>query len=1358
MTYVPPHKKPGNKNAHIQLLKNNLQFSPFGYKIDRVNEFSKDIPLSSLTLCLDAHVTSRDDIPWLQYMYIVRLLRSDPDIITKFIECNSLLEESDINDDEISNFAKFFKFKFYTSENIFTQDNPTIGIKRIIILHLYYALFKSYLLCDGMNPEGVLNMKKYCIKYEPGMNIVEVIGSRKEQICMIYYKDKGSDKHIKCHLNGVFFICWVSDFRDQKDTFLNLNSILHNYFLIEPNRNNASMSYNHNMHKPIFQNKLNNSKICDEIFIGDIGDSNKDDDKIICMLINRLLFYISNLTTMNKEIYLTQIFEYEHLLLLRCIDILNSKNGNLFNGNLFNGKPTQPSNIMNMSPDTFQQSFQQYINKVNIPGIRNNITTFWKLYSNSPSNLKRRIANYLANIMHNPDNYLGDKYNMLHTNIIEGDQHLTTTSTIGKIDQNTVSGKQIILGSIDTNYQIPMAERNNLRGIVGPRHTSEFNSNMEYITSQLLTFTIAFNKLMTLCISRTNLIFPARVYLDNLESFTPYKKESFISNDIDAINLFGLLMVHTTTEPLYFYKMPKPSQLRVTDLLSNIQICSYQFLTIQPGFVYSNNRLTYDELNILIVYLGMQLYKCNSSEKLFVFSHLINEDSDTRNIHKLKTIFNITDHETQKGIIKRFKEEISQNNGENCTSLFRSMKYKDLNTIFSSLVSRGSHETHGGSNSTIVKSLNPMYNYCKSNKYNTFIHYFIKFDNTYSDMLFNYIKFHYILYPYGIYGECLKSSIIKFNHLLLKRVKSITNWTDLFLYSYIKGLYGNKKIYKICNISLNTSVVNKLIHIDNNTIVDSYYFIKYNLLTKRGYSTKTLITSDIYTNISNGINKIQYILSNCNYKEFKLTTKYDIILCQLALTNINYTGTTTLYEFSNINLYLDELIVGLLALNTGGSIILRVDGLQSKLLLKIIYTVSKLFKEYILEYPHTGALYSGRINVVFKGFTETKQFKSIINKLKRLSDAYDDDNVYDCFNINYGKKIRNRDDVNYINKSHDDTITKQYVNDSLELYELPKKELERFKDFNENIAFRRLIYFYNIIYLYKNVFPAKSFNKTQFIKYQYNKQLICSYLYSVDTDSKFLKDEFSKLKFNITYKDIYKNIYLISTVKETLSDTKKIIDLYVKRFSNTKSTTIKQSDNSVLDTESLDKIADYIKYFNDFYKVQDFEKLIGSTKKTRHLLHVFNKTKTSTSFKMNDNTILYTHSLLDIKKVLVGIEKNNVSVLFKLDLSTLKQNKTKVYDALVQCIHVFSKTYLWKSSFDFDMSVIYIVAQQRINEPVVRSVIVKCRPVIVEVVNIISSRISFYYLKRDLLPIMLLHSKTIKTYKKDFMKLDNIFK
>ena len=78
----------------------------------------------------------------------------------------------------------------------------------------------------------------------------------------------------------------------------------------------------------------------------------------------------------------------------------------------------------------------------------------------------------------------------------------------------------------------------------------------------------------------------------------------------------------------------------------------------------------------------------------------------------------------------------------------------------------------------------------------------------------------------------------------------------------------------------------------------------------------------------------------------------------------------------------------------------------------------------------------------------------------------------------------------------------------------------------------------------------------------------------------FLKDEFNKLKFNITYKDIYKNIYLISTVKETLSDTKKIIDLYVKRFSNTKSTTIKQSDNSVLDTESLDKIADYIKYFN----------------------------------------------------------------------------------------------------------------------------------------------------------------------------------
>ena len=322
---------------------------------------------------------------------------------------------------------------------------------------------------------------------------------------------------------------------------------------------------------------------------------------------------------------------------------------------------------------------------------------------------------------------------------------------------------------------------------------------------------------------------------------------------------------------------------------------------------------------------------------------------------------------------------------------------------------------------------------------------------------------------------------------------------------------------------------------------------------------------------------------------------------------------------------------------------------------------------------------------------------------------------------------------------------------------MPKKELDRFKDFNKNFSFRLVIYNYNLIYLYTNVFSDKSFNKTHFIKYQYNKQLICSYLYSVDTTSKFLKDEFNKLKFNITYKDIYKHIYLISNIKELLSNDKKIVDKYIKHFSSPKSVTIKQSDISVLNIESLDKISDYIKYFNTFYKIQNFEKLIGTTKKTRHILHILKKEKISNSFKINDSDILYSHSLLDIKKVVNSIEKKNVSILFKLDLSTLKQTKLKVYDALIQCMNVFNKVYLWKSSFDFDMSVIYILAHHKINEPVSNSIIIKCRPVIINLVNIIIDRISYYYLKRDLLPIILLHNKTVKTYKNDFMKLNDIY-
>ena len=116
--------------------------------------------------------------------------------------------------------------------------------------------------------------------------------------------------------------------------------------------------------------------------------------------------------------------------------------------------------------------------------------------------------------------------------------------------------------------------------------------------------------------------------------------------------------------------------------------------------------------------------------------------------------------------------------------------------------------------------------------------------------------------------------------------------------------------------------------------------------------------------------------------------KYKLIICTISdLTNIaKYQQLTT--EYINRDIYLDQLIVALLHIEKGGTIILKVDGLLSLLVNKLIYNVSLLFDKFDILSPDSGALYSGGIqHVIFKSYKDNSRSIKLINILKELSDS-----------------------------------------------------------------------------------------------------------------------------------------------------------------------------------------------------------------------------------------------------------------------------------------------------------------------------------------------------------------------------------
>lgn len=636
-------------------------------------------------------------------------------------------------------------------------------------------------------------------------------------------------------------------------------------------------------------------------------------------------------------------------------------------------------------------------------------------------------------------------------------------------------------------------------------------------------------------------------------------------------------------------------------------------------------------------------------------------------------------------------------------------------------------------------------------------HFQINNYNSYRQSIIRNTTVFYLLYPFSLYIDSIKENKpIKIENIKYKRANIYGSWkTILYLdlyYNIIKQINSNNINILVLNNKTETLKYALYLFSKNNNISLDICVIVFNLYKIKGYANiksnnknKSTYRSDRGSIISSGKinipmnNKFNYkektITYNINYKNFIDEKTYDFIICTISNLDKLPLYSAMVTEYINRDIYLDELIVALLHLDKGGYILLKVDGLTSLLLNKIIYNISLLFNDFSIVAPNTGALYSGAVqHVIFKSYKKNKKNIEVIDILQKLSKQFKQKNIYNSSNIEFDLNLKEvvHPDVNDIFNP-----TKKYLNNYTKLDNFSTKYVNYVNNINNLQWFKRLIYFQNMIYFIKYIVIKPDFNKTEYIKKQYHKQIICSYLYSLTTPSKFLRDEFNKLNFNITDKKIFESIYQLPAICEDLIDYKCYNQLIINQVKNKlKIQTIKEK----LDNDLYDPIADYIKYFNEFYKVQKLEELVSKEQKINDVLKFTKKIKISKAIKISKKDILYLNDLLSIKKVLANISNKDITVLFKLDILDIAKKTNSIQDSITILLYHFKKVHLWKSSFDFDMSTIYFIGRGfELKDKLTKDMIEKCRHNISKYINVLLHNLNEFYVDRDMIP-------TIYTY------------
>jgi len=667
-----------------------------------------------------------------------------------------------------------------------------------------------------------------------------------------------------------------------------------------------------------------------------------------------------------------------------------------------------------------------------------------------------KIANYCAN-------YIAQVSKVKNNNNTNTNNSIDKLSKM-KMDDSMVSSKQLVIGHFNQILDITFTKKNreSIRFYTGAQLIS--NSSLwdtKIDTSIRILFNMSYNKLMVLSASRTNLLFPVRLYLTKgINELIHYKIPVRNINTMLLNDLLGIFFIKSNNEPLYIFNRDTPLRGRYTGIKLSVYITDYRLLPVEFGMFKPEYTLTYDEVNILSKYLKMNVYKLMNDTRynIYLFSYL-NIEEDTVTMDPIfKKLFNIDDDKLEtisKSITDDGLRSISK------ISNFRTLGRMTIENVIHDSPNKFLYK-HMGMNAgsrnipeiNYSKLINSKYNNYSDNLLSIRIMYTI-----YKKSIISIRQYSYLHYPYSIYTNCIKENkLIKFDKIKYKNINIYGCWKTLMYIDIIKTYLLKNNMIDMLVLDVNSYIIKNtayILSINNPNIyfnLNIFYFNSYtrnapcsvvaehryvpNKMKKKKYIVKSNSTLNIPETTNFKFNET-YTDNKCNYKFLNINKKYKFIVCLISdLSKLcKYDILTT--EYINRDIYLDELIVALLHLDKGGYILLKVDGLTSLLLNKIIYNISLLFNDFSIVAPNTGALYSGGVqHVIFKSYKKNKKNIEVIDILQKLSKQFKQKNIYNSSNIEFDLNLKEivHPDVNDIFNP-----TKKYLNDYTKLHNLSTK-------------------------------------------------------------------------------------------------------------------------------------------------------------------------------------------------------------------------------------------------------------------------------------------------------------------------------
>lgn len=644
------------------------------------------------------------------------------------------------------------------------------------------------------------------------------------------------------------------------------------------------------------------------------------------------------------------------------------------------------------------------------------------------------------------------------------------------------------------------------------------------------------NKLFTYCSTKTELVFPIRFvtprdYLDKLVDRIKFSKQNNFKWILRNMSFIGYITInfeddrstkkHKTEQLniLIFYDTRADNERYWTYDALHTEYTRFQFYdllghSIPQGLLFFQQNVTYDEINMFLCYLDMNIYWLPKTDIFLLTKY---------NKHHENIIKNLVIKYDLKNLTKYIRETLDPKGLKGCH--MKQIGGNLINIGLEKRINQHDIELSGEFYKKFIELEIDFFKLFKKNShdYLNFIFYFnnYEFIDPQNRVLWDTSKIitKKVLNNKKQFKESRKYKIDQLQdpnqpYFSIIKYKPLTNkffnvWEEIYKFDIIKR--ENLKLLELTN---------------NPTYLEAcYYYDKKFKKTESEYNLTYFTNYDYKISKQKFQEKMEYIAYYSQYIPIKHTifekfinqdfitgneqNKYDVIFSNLSV----FIGDVYLYEThfnTRINFYI--FLYSLLHLNKNGNLVINIKTCTTKAISDIVLMGKKFFKETHLYRPKVQNLFKiAGTSVIFKSFIGiTKSIKDSMLKIFDKLYKYDESGFK--FNI-LNKKNRNKYDVSSNNKNN---FNYNYIKNFLNI-DINNSKYDFIRDFNNNQYIQNVLYMKKLIN--NRIIQKKDPKKFKGLVNESRKeQIINAILWAkefnldyIDFDPRTFKNNFSKI-------------------------------------------------------------------------------------------------------------------------------------------------------------------------------------------------------------------------------------------------------